>query len=235
MAAIKGPVLYSDFDAQRITFDKMSKTKRGSKTVKIGYAGYSSVLIQTPPLYLPMGVSCFIEDDGARENVSIPCSLRTEDPKVAQFVATLKNIEESVLKHCADNSVEIFGRQLSPDSISTIYTSPIKDGRTKPDGGNWPPLLRVKVSNLTPPRVFDLDKSELVWDPTPGNYKRYTARLILQLQPIWFVGKGFGISFRIQQMSVVDVPPSENCNMFIDDEPANVSAESDDMDDSKSE
>jgi hypothetical protein len=231
--ANSGPILYNVFDATRLTFDKLSKNKRGSKSVKIGYAGHSNVLIQTPVLYLPMGLSVFSEEDGARENVSLPCSLNCEDPKVAQFVRVIKDIEEMVAAHCANNSSELFGRSLSPESISTIYTSPIKEGRAKPDGDAWPPLLRVKVSSMsqTAPRVFDLSREEIAWDTTPSSYKRYSVRLLLQLQPIWFVGKGFGISFRVQQMSIVNVPPQQDRNMFLEDDSLATIAEDIDSDD----
>lgn len=218
---MSGPILYNVFDASRLTFEKVSKTKRGSKTIKMGYQNSkSNILIQTPPLKLPMGLSIYSEEEGSMGSASIPASLDSQDPKIEKFLHVLRDIENQVLRHCAENSVEIFGRQLSADTVSTMYTSPIKEGRAKTDGPNaecWPPLLRVKISQLTPPLLFDMDRNEQIWESTQGQYKRYTVRMIMQMQPIWFVGKGFGVSFRLQQMSIVDVPPQQDICMFIDD------------------
>lgn len=217
MAAEYGPIMYSNFNAQLVSFDKLSKTKRGSKTVKINYGSSKSVLLQTPPVRLPYGLSIFNEEEGGRDSVSLSLSLDTDDNKIVAFTNVLRNIDEAVLRHCTENSVEVFGRTLGAESVAAMYTSPIKDGRPNRDGGMWPATLRAKVSSIVAPHVFDVDRTEISWESVPGQYKGHVVRLILQLQPIWFVGKGFGVSYRVQQMCIVSVPPQQDRFMFIDD------------------
>jgi hypothetical protein len=94
----------------------------------------------------------------------------------------------------------------------------VREGRVKRDSTDrWPPQMRVKVSPLAPPKVYDSAKNEIPWESEPEKYARHTVKLILQVQPVWFVNKMFGLSVRLHQMIIIDAPVADDSCMFIDD------------------
>jgi hypothetical protein len=219
------PITPSSFDINSVKFDTLYRNPRGGKSIKISYDGIRGyVRIQTPPVYLPFGLSIYDEEDRGKNNnvsTSLDCSLRTDGEdaeKMNKFVTMMESLDNAVFDHCVVNSMDCFGKKMAPDVLREDFFRPIiRPGRAKPDGTSWPRQMRVKISPMALPKVFDVDRNEIPWESEAGQYKRHTVRLILQLQPIWFVQKTFGMSLRLHQMIILDAPASEDRCMFLDD------------------
>lgn len=223
------PITPQGFDITKVKFDTMYRNPRGGKSIKIGYESVRGfVRIQTPPLFLPFGLSIYDEEDRGKISTSLDCSLRAIDDeeakKMQKFIDMMEALDASVFEHCVANSMECFGKKMSPEVLREDFFRPIiRPGRDKPDGTKWPRQMRVKISPMAFPKVFDADRNELQWETESGQYKRHTVRMILQLQPIWFVQKTFGMSLRLHQMIILDAPASEERCMFVDDGEFNIS------------
>lgn len=212
------PVVFDEFDASKIVFDTVSKNKRGGKLIKMTYGDNRRLLrIQTPPLFVPFGLSTFSED-GASSSTVLHCSLSERNEHASAFLKTLQSIDDAVFDYCAQNDVECFGKSMSPDRLREDYfKSCVKPGAPKPDGsGSWPPLLKIKVSAFAAPIVFDTERNEVPWGIEDKKYKGHTCMFIIQMMPVWFVNKTFGVSFRLHQMKIVDAPVPTSSYLFKD-------------------
>lgn len=221
MYSASAPIMYSRFDATQIAFDGLTKNKRGGKMIKLSYGkNRGFIRIQTPPLYIPFGLSVFTEEGTSKTSTTLECRVNTDDPNSKKFIDALSALDDAVFNYCSENDVECFGKEMSPEVLREEFFRPcVRAGRPKQDGsGNWPPLLRVKVSGFEDPKVFDTDRREVDWESEEKKYKGFTVRLILQLQPVWFVNKMFGVSFRLCQMSIVDSPVGSDVFLFQEDD-----------------
>lgn len=213
-----------NFDPTKISFQKIDRNKHGGRSIKIQYDGRSQILIQTPAVYLPFGLSVFAEQDSGKTSTTLEaslCSSAHDDDKMNKFVEVLHAIDNAVFEHCLENSTECFGKLVKRDVLEEFFRSVVKEGRPKRnpanEGDKWPPQMRVKISATTTPRVFDTDLNELEWKSELSSYARHTVKMILNVQPVWFVNKMFGVSIRLLQMIIVDAPSNDNGCLFVDD------------------
>ena len=216
-------IVPSAFDPTKISFQKLDRNKHGGRSIKIQYDGRSQILIQTPPVFLPFGLSVFAEQDSGKTSTTLEASLSTtdNDDKMKKFVDVLHAIDHAVFEHCLENSMECFGKTHKRDILEEFFRSIVKEGRPKKNPTNendkWPPQMRVKISPTTAPRVFDAELNELEWKSDLSSYARHTVKMIINVQPVWFVNKMFGVSVRLHQMIIVDAPSNDNGCMFVDD------------------
>lgn len=217
------PIMYNEFDASKIVFEGLTKNKRGGKMIRMSYGKNSRgfIRIQTPPLYFPFGLSVFTEEGTSKTSTTLECRMNEDDPKSKKFIEALSSLDDAIFNYCSENDIECFGKEMSAEVLREEFFRPcVKPGKPKQDGsGSWPPLLRVKVATgFADPEVFDADRKAVAWESEEKKYKGYTCRLILQLQPVWFVNKMFGVSFRLGQMCIVDSPVSTGTYLFQDDD-----------------
>ncbi len=210
------------FDPSKIQFEPLARNQRGGKSIKVGYQGCRGyVRLQTPELHLPFGLSVFDEEDRSKTSTSMECSLDArngDQEKMRKFMQMMQALDEAVFQHCLANSVECFGKQMTADMLREAFFRPIvREGKLKPDNTRYPPQMRVKVSSLAPPKLFDAARNEMEWETEAGKYKGHVVKMILQIQPVWFVNKMFGLSLRLQQMIVMHAPTPDNACLFVDD------------------
>lgn len=221
-----------DFDVSRLQFDAVTRNKRGGKMIKLSYNNKRGPMyIETPPMYLPFGLSVFSEENNSTgggnggsnssassgQSMSLDCRIDLDDPQCVQFRDALMQIDRAVLEHCVANDFECFGEKMVREVAQVLQRPCLKAGRPKMDGTSWPPLLKAKISTFTTPVVFEpvagtVDRdgnqeyNEVPFVFEEKHYARYTCKFILQLQPVWFVNKMFGVSFQVFQMELVDAP-----------------------------
>lgn len=227
---MSAPIKADTFEISKLKFEQVNRNKRGGQSIKIGYADVrGAVRILTPPMYVPFGLSVFSEEDSEKISTSLECSFvgwsddpSEIDPKSSKFFNMMQDIDKAVFNHCCENSIECFGKDMRDkrEVLEEFFRKIVKDGKPKREGkGTWPPQMRVKVSPLTPPKLFDAAKNELQWESEPLKYARHTVQMVLQLQPVWFVNKRmFGWSLRLHQMMIVDAPVTDDGCMFVDDD-----------------
>ncbi|MBP01731.1 MAG: hypothetical protein CMM25_02820 [Rhodospirillaceae bacterium] len=152
------------------------------------------ISVQTPNMRAPFGVNVFTDDTNGKESHSISLNF----PEDGEFEAKIRQMDEFVLKTALDNCEDWFGKTMSEEVIKEFYRPTI----TKDKTGKYPSTYRVKIPfsrGECVPEIYTMDREQVdISAITNGSY----VTLIVDFQSIWFVGKQFGCSWRMQQARV---------------------------------
>lgn len=141
--------LASTFDPTKLVFSGMEKNRKGGKVIYVGLPDANGqrqrITLQTPALALPFGVSPYTEaSTGEVQSYSLDVSYRgaDTDPRVAEFLAKMRDLDEILLAAAVENSKEWFGKKMSRDICAEFYRKLVKDSATP---GQYPPVTKFKV------------------------------------------------------------------------------------------
>jgi hypothetical protein len=215
-------ILYKDFDARLINFDVVSKNKMGGKIVRLSYGPTKQpVRIQTPVLYLPFGVSKYVDEKTGETTQSLDCAFRDmdNDPKMQAFYDTIQKVDDILLQTCVERSTEWLGKPMSADVITEFFRPLIKPPRDP----KYSPLFKIKVVPLPGtnalPKIFDMKDTTTPIDDLDYIVKGTSAKFIVTIPSVWFVNKTFGVSARLFQGVVTSRPVSTNAYAFAQEDP----------------
>lgn len=215
--------LYSAFNASDLQFAPLEKNKKGGKIVNLSVAGQDArkrIVIQTPVVAVPFGVTPYQEaTTGEIQSYSIDISFRNydTDPRIADFLARMRQLDDVMLDTAVKNSKEWFGKAMSKDVVKEFIRKLVKDPANK----QYPPVMKIKVPviNGEPTSQFYDENRQ----PVGIDYvtKGSTLKMILELGSVWFVNKNFGVTWKLLQAAVVSRPRRLDAYAFADDdEPA---------------
>lgn len=216
--------LYSAFNASDLKFGPLEKNKKGGKMVSLYTAAPDGskkrIMLQTPVVAVPFGVTPYQEvGTGELQSYSIDISFRNleTDPRIADFLARMRNLDDVLLDAAVANSKEWFGKAMSKDVVKEFIRKLVKD----PTNKQYPPVMKIKVpvQNGEPTSQFYDENRQ----PVGIDYiiKGSTIKMILELNPsVWFVNKNFGVTFKLLQAAVVTRPRRLDTYAFCDDEGA---------------
>lgn len=210
-------VLAHTFDPKSIVFSDVEKTKKGGKIVYMGTgtSGKDRIVLQTPPMPMPFGVTPYSQEStGEVQSYSIDVSFRTADtdPRVAGFMAKIKELDDVLIDVATKNSAEWFGKKMSRDLVMEFYRKLLKENP------NYAPILKIKVGvdahGEPSAQFYDENRA-----PVSIGYltKGCTVRMICEFSSVWFVNKTFGATFRLVQAAVVTRPRRLQEYAFADD------------------
>ena len=217
--------LATDFDPSVIRVGDVEKTRKGGKIVYLSNADGSRIVLQTPTMPLPFGVTPY-EVGGDIQSYSLDLSFRhaESDEKVGAFLNVVRKLDAYLIDVATERSEEWFGKKQSRELIEEFYRKVLNDRRP----GEYPPTVKAKVSvnSMGEPvaQFFDETRQSTSLD----NFsKGATIKTIVELGSVWFVNKTFGVTFRVSQAQVVQKPSAvgkayafqnEEEGAFIDDE-----------------
>lgn len=219
-------VLYSAFHPASIAFGAPDRNRNGGKFVPLTGADGAKrrITIQSPPLSMPFGVSAFREKPEAEiQSYSLDVSFRNAetDPKLAEFLAKMRELDALMIQASVANSKAWFGKQKSKDTLEDNYRKLIKD---HPEG-KYPAVMKIKIpiQNGQPSCMF-FDESR---QPCPIEYltKGTTIKLILEMDRVWFVNNTFGVTWRALQGAVVSRPNRMDKYSMLDDDDGDMTDE----------
>ena len=199
--------LYKNFDINNLNTLAMAKNKAGGNQVPIAYNGSKMILIQTPVLSAPFGVSEYTPE-GAPVKYSIDLSFKDNDTnsKTKCFLDRMNQLDQHMIKLGVDNSPQWFGKVMSREVVEELYRPLVKPSK-QPE--KYAPTIKLKirpgrtVENIMNVKAFTSDQEEFdMSDFQAGS----SIKAIVELAPIWFVNKQFGISMTIAQLEVVSQP-----------------------------
>ncbi len=213
-------MLFSTFDPNAIMFSGLEKNKKGGKVVFLNVPDATGskqrITIQTPTISVPFGVSPYQEaTTGEIQSYSIDMSFRGHDtdPRVGEFLAKMRQLDNLLLDTAVANSKEWFGKQMSRDIVSEFYRHLVKE----PTNPQYAPVMRAKVqvNNGEPMAAFFNEQRQ----PSTIDYivKGSTIKMILELDRLWFVNKNFGATWRVLQVAVCSKPRRLEGYSFQDD------------------
>ena len=179
----------------------------GRKMVFLQYGTSKTVLVQTPVMDVPFGVSEY-----TAENMPVKYSLDVSfqgyatDNKLKRFYDVVSELDEYLVQMGVKHSEEWFGKAHSEDMIREFYRPLINVGK---DAAKYAPRIKMKIA---PSR----DENEINVDAYTSDRQKFDmkefqpgskVKIIYELSPIWFIGKTqYGVSLKIVQMEVVKGP-----------------------------
>jgi len=206
----------SEFKPSELTFSTLEKNRLGGKQCFVSRAGTKSkILLQTPPLFLPWGITPYQDvNSGAVQSWSMDLSFKgaDTDPAIAEFLAKMRALDEALVDVATERSPEWFGKTMNRDLVAEFTRKFVRD----PTNPQYAPTMKVKVpcvNGMEQTKFYDEQRQ-----PVPMEYctKSSQVRVILELSPVWFLNKSVGLTWKALQVQVVSRPRVIQDFAFVD-------------------
>lgn len=191
--------LHSNFEPTSIKFSPMSKTSKGGKIVYINFPNSQRIVLQTPVMSSPFGISTYDDASDGRRSYSLDASFKGCDtnPKLAGFLEKCRGFDDLLIETAAQNSKAWFGKDMSKDMVAVLFRKSIRD----PSDPKYAPTLRLKITPNT--QYYDEHQNKVDMDYI---VKGTSFRAIVELSSVFFVNKQFGVTWRLVQLAVTSRP-----------------------------
>ena len=194
----------NNFDITRISTSEVITNKKGMKTVYMKYSDTNKkIILQTPFQLAPFGLSEFVTDLGPKYSVDVSFSEKDTNEKVMGFYNILQSIDKLLVTKGVENSKKWFGKQMNEDMIYEFYRPLVKEGKEKKNSTErYAETVKFKVRMLNGNKnveCYNTEKDKIEIDElSPGS----KVRCIVEISPIWFVNKTFGVSLNLLQIEI---------------------------------
>lgn len=217
----------NDWNPSNIRYMQPKVNDRGAKSINIISTQTNRSLHISTPLMMTWGISDFVDEKGESDGkFSMSLNFPNDDfatPATTDFLAKLKNFENQILDDAVKNSDVWFGESMSREVAKHTFFPFLKytkDKMTKKFDYTKPPAIRGKVPNYSNKWVVEIynTKGELIFpcdneNMTPMDFvpKKSNVAVVLQCGGLWFGGKGWGITWKVNQ---IVVKPLETQSVF---------------------
>jgi len=202
--------------------------ERGGKAINLISTQTNRSLHLSTPLMMTWGISDWTDEKTGESNGSFKMSLNfpNEDYKTdatTEFLNKLKTFENQILDDAVKNSELWFGEQMSRDVAKHTFFPFLKypkDKTTKKIDLTKGPSISPKVPNYNDKwavEIYDANRKILFPNEngllTPMDFvpPRSKVACVLQCGGIWFGGKGWGLTWKLNQCVV---KPQEVISVF---------------------
>jgi hypothetical protein len=230
MYAKTTPIVLSvnEWKTDQVRYMQPKVNERGGKAINIISTQSNRSLHLSTPLMMTWGISDFVDEKTGESDGKFSMSLNFPNqdygtPATTQFLDKLKEFESQILDDAVKNSEIWFGEEMSREVAKHTFFPFLKyskDKLTKRIDTTKPPSIRAKVPNYNGKwgiEVYDT-KQELLFpcdneNITPMDFvpKKSSVACVLQCGGLWFGGKGWGITWKVNQCVV---KPSEVVSVF---------------------
>lgn len=193
-------VFVKNFDSSKISFNEVKKNSMGGNVVYLNYANKQKLILQTPEIYAPFGISSFIDEKTNTEpKYSVDISFRgtDEDVRVAMFYEKMKELDETLITSGTEKSKEWFGKKHSKEIMENFYRPLVKPAKNE----RYAPTMKLKIRNLNEINCFDINQNKLEIQEAlkPG----VKLQAIIEIGSVWFINKTmYGMSWNLIQLKV---------------------------------
>ena len=220
-------VTSSNFNSQKISFSAMKMLDSGGKQAYVNYDGAMFVM-QTTSCRVPFGMSVFDKAGPVKYSVDITLD-GYDDPssKTGKFYTMLSTLDEFMIEQGVRNSKQWFKSELSRDVIKAFYTpvlkwSKDKDGNVKP----YPPNVKLNLRKKRDSNEFEVqcyDDQRTLYRGIPleellGRNTQMTS--LIQCTGVWVAGSKYGLSWKLVQAMITELPQSARGLTFVEDDDA---------------
>lgn len=225
-----------NFDCNELKYKQPRTNAHGGKSVYITFQNNERVVVQTPIMYLPFGVSKFEAGDVIKYSLDLSfqnLDLEDESSPMTKFYQNLDRLDNKLIDDGVTNSFLWHRKRgLTRDTIdAAMYTRQIKYSMDKEGevDSRYPPRIKVKMyTNSSDPSKFSCEvydgNSESGKEPlelTAENVEEVLtsgcrAQLLIQLTGMWFASGKYGITWKAMQMKLFR-PTTLNQYAFIED------------------
>jgi hypothetical protein len=212
--------MYKTFNATTMSCCELVKNRAGGNQVMMMHNNKrGNVLIQTPNVSIPFGLSEYTPDNGSGPKYSIDISFKgyEGDSKIKKLMEVMRTMDTHLIDMGVLNSVKWFGKTMSKEVICELYRPLVKESK-QPE--KYAPTLKCKIRTFGDTmRMEAFHKDRTSFDVVKDLQAGSSVKLILEFSPIWFVNKQFGITLNIVQMEVVQLPTGRLTGFaFIDED-----------------
>lgn len=194
----------NSFDIARVSVSDLTQNKKGQKQAYLSFTDTrKKIILQTPYQLAPFGLSEFQTDFGPKYSLDVSFLEKDTNEKVAGFYNILQSIDKLMVTKGVENSKKWFGKQMSEDMVNEFYRPLVKAGRQKKNSDEcYPDTVKFKIRTLGDRKnveCFDTNKQHMSIDElTPGS----KARCIVEISPVWFINKTFGVTLNLLQAEI---------------------------------
>jgi len=196
-----------DLNTNEITYSDPKLLPNGGKSVYLNY-NRSPLILQTPVMGLPFGISKFENEYGVKYNLQLSFRGKEEDTELSEFSNKLTEIDEKLIADGAKNSLPWFKKKkTSLEVLKALYSTQIRYSRDKDTGElnpQYPPTFKVKLPENDGKllcSVYD-ENREKVEDWEGIINKGAKVQAIIQCVGMWFAGGKYGCSWKALQLKV---------------------------------
>lgn len=210
-------IMYKSFDATKMSCNGIVKNRAGGNQCSLSYDDKrGSIIIQTPVMAAPFGLSEYTPDNGVGEpKYSLDVSFKgyENEPKIAKFMKVVRDIDNHMISMGVQHSTEWFGKTMSREVVEELYRPLIKESK-QPE--KYAPTLKCKIRNITKTDAFTKEREPFdIAQLQPGSM----VKMILEFAPVWFVNKQFGVTLNILQTEMNEAPVGQLTGFsFVEDD-----------------
>ena len=203
----------STFDVSKVSISQPKVLDSGGKMAYLNY-GEKRLLIQTPSLPAPFGMSVF--DKAGPPKYSVDLALRgyQDQPKPKALFAALQKLDEYMIDQGVKNSKAWFKADMKREVVEAFYTPCVRFGRDKQGNQtSYPPNLKVQLRRKRDGSDFEClfydQKSKGDPDAQPLRgipaeellVKRSEMTALIECTGVWFAGGKFGVSWKARSLN----------------------------------
>jgi len=209
----------SDWDTSAIRYMQPKINDRGGKSINVISTQSNRSLHISTPLMMTWGISDFVDEKTGESDGKFSMSLvfPSDDyttPASSLFLAKLKAFENQILDDAVKYSDAWFGEDLSREVVKHNFFPFLKyakDKLTKKVDLTKGPTIRARVPNYNNKwgvEVYDTSSNLLFpcdnENMTPMDFvpKKSQVATVLQCGGLWFGGKGWGVTWKVNQCVV---------------------------------
>jgi len=201
---------------------------RGGKSINIISSQTGRSLHISTPLMMTWGISDYVDEKTGESDGKYSMSLNFPNgeyatPATDEFLDKLKKFENQILDDAVRNSEAWFGEEMSREVAKHTFFPFLKytkDKITKKYDYSRPPSIRAKVPNYSNRWAIEIydTKGQMIFpcdneNLTPMDFvpKKSNVACVLQCGGLWFGGKGWGVTWKLNQCVV---KPQETVSVF---------------------
>lgn len=204
----------TEIPVSEITYMEPKQNSHGGNMVGLSHNG-SKIFLQIPKAKAPFGVnSMTTENDEVRKSLDISFSGLENKPGLQKFYDWVRELDERNQTMAVANSEKWLKKKMSLEVVSELY-KPLVNDKSE---GKYPATMRFKLHTDSngdyTGKVFAPDRTPMTIDDiTKGS----EVSLLVEAQPMWFVNKQFGLTFKVVQVKLYK-KASHDEYMFRDDD-----------------
>jgi len=201
--------LPKNVSVDEINFSELKKNDYGGGSLYVNYNN-RPLIIQTPYMSTPFGVSAYEPTDGGKTKYSLDLSFRDVDnnPSVRHFLDTLTKFDEKLVDAALANSLAWFKtKHTSKEVIKALFSGQVRhsiDRETGEINTAYKPTFKVKVpysNDRCTVEVYDEEKTRVEYEHLDEVVsKGAKVRVVMSCSGVWFAGGKFGVSWRLMHL-----------------------------------
>jgi hypothetical protein len=205
-------VLPSSLNVSNISYSAPRTLDNGGRVVYMNL-NRSPIVIQTPEMVAPYGVSNWNDDGKGPDKYTLDLSFKGKEvrDKLNEFFEKMVALDKKLVHDGVDNSMTWLKKKIaSADVVEALYTPIVKYAKDKTTGeitDKYPPSMKLKlpyVNGVFQCEVYDTKRKQVNLKELIDNNTLKGAKVtaIIQCQGLWVAGGKYGCSWKVLQMRV---------------------------------